>query len=279
MNMRGTILADLYLTATKSRHSLSPATFTIKGISYTDYAIRLGETESILKLSYVVVQTEEQGCCYFDPTDGYPGADANLLGQDALREFPSCELRIAALDAVFGSIIREPDSVEIISGRPDQKARERARIVCDRALRLLRRSRKNGGTWTVANIGVIGTFLYLLRSDPTIHIVATDYSENIVDTEVHGVRVLSGDRSEDVIGTADVAIITGMALANGTLEGLLAAARKNDTAVLIFAQTGAHFAEEYIRLGANCVISEPFPFYLVGKGATEIKLYERLVCG
>jgi hypothetical protein len=66
-----------------------------------------------------------------------------------------------------------------------------------------------------------------------------------------------------------------MSLANGTLQGILDAARRAKTKLLIFAQTGHSFAPTYLRLGVDTVVSEPFPFYLSAAGPSEVWVARR----
>ena len=66
-----------------------------------------------------------------------------------------------------------------------------------------------------------------------------------------------------------------MTIATDSLELIVEEARKAGTKLLIFAETGAYFAEEYCRtIGVDAVVSEPFPFYIF-QGASTIEVYRR----
>jgi hypothetical protein len=168
-------------------------------------------------------------------------------------------------------------------------------------LLLAKRHPKQRTTFTVLNVGVVGSILSILVSqkslrlppDIDVRITASDLYEGVVGTQVHGVtvehgthgtygfagsdgaRIPMGVRTLELIADADMAIVTGMTLTNGTLDAILETAIKNKTALVIFAETGAHFATEYCNLGVDVVVSEPFPFYLTCDGPTRIDVYRR----
>ncbi len=51
--------------------------------------------------------------------------------------------------------------------------------------------------------------------------------------------------------------------------------REHDTKVVMFAETGANFGEEYCQtIGIDAVVSEPFPFYIF-QGMSRIEIYRR----
>jgi hypothetical protein len=64
-----------------------------------------------------------------------------------------------------------------------------------------------------------------------------------------------------------------MTLATDSLDLIISEARQAGTKLLIFAETGANFGEEYCRtLGVDTVVSEPFPFYIF-QGLSTIEVY------
>ncbi|MGD8628540.1 MAG: hypothetical protein PVH52_05625, partial [bacterium] len=68
---------------------------------------------------------------------------------------------------------------------------------------------------------------------------------------------------------------TGMALTTDALGDIIDVCKQHDTRLVIFAETGAHFGEEYCRtLGVDSVVSEPFPFYIF-QGMSRIEIYRR----
>lgn len=271
------ILRQLTAIARKRRIDLGPAAFELIGVSKTNYVLRLNENETILHLHYIVAQTVHQGCCYYEPSVEEPGISESLIGTDALDlETYQTPIYIAALDAVFGSMKRAADEVIVLKGENIAKAGSRAEVVCKEALRLLPPlSTRKGNSWTIANVGVIGSILALLRKDAKIHLLASDFYTGVAGKEVNGVRVEYGQATPSLVAESDVAIVTGMSLSNGTLPEILRVSKRNGTKLVMFTETGANFAEEYVRMGVDVVVAEPFPFYLVGPGDTRLEVYRR----
>lgn len=250
----------------------------IRGVWRTEYVLRLGPSSTPLHLHYVAVQTVKQGCAYFEPEVDRVELSERLIGQKVLeldpRERP---LLVAALDAVYASLEPAPQETHLITGTNVDKARWRARIVCQVATEALRAATRKGAAERslVVVVGVVGEFLDLLSQDSSLKVMATDFNSAITGKSVYGVPTVSGSRTEELVAEADLAIVTGMTLANGTLDGILARARSAGTTLVLFAQTGAHFGREYCKLGVDAVIGEPLPFYLSHHGETTLHVYRR----
>ena len=92
--------------------------------------------------------------------------------------------------------------------------------------------------------------------------------------EMHGVKVDHGARTYSYVEDVDVAIITGMTLTTDSLTDIVDTAKRHDTRVLMFAETGANMGEEYTgdAVGVDTCVSEPFPFYIF-QGLTTIEVY------
>ena len=293
------VLRVLEDKARSKAREFSEDILTIRGIWRCDYVLRLSIQESVFNLHYVLVQTVGQGCSYYDPASDQPTISESLIGDNVLgTEFRSRALRVAALDAVYFSLNGRPNESKVIKGTNVEKAAQRATIVCNEALLLLEKKTPKKQKLTVLNVGVVGSFLSVLAAHKAIgvhpeldiQITASDLYDEVAGTQLHGVTVEHGTyadsklrasdiplgtRTLELIAEADVAIVTGMTLANGTIDGILETALKNKTALLIFAETGAHFAEEYCDMGVDTVVSEPFPFYLTCSGPTQIDIYRR----
>jgi Putative heavy-metal chelation len=250
---------------------LSADATTIRGVWNTSYVIELAEASSRLHLHYVVVQTVAQGCCYYEPTIETPGVSEALIGLNVLSaRLVGQAWHIAALDAVFAELCREADDQHVISGSNIEKAEGRASLIASEVTRLLGSMRRPA---RVANIGVVGDVVDALKRSPEVEVLASDFYQQIVGRTIHGVEVAHGSLTPQIVADADVALVTGMTLANGTIDEIMDVAQANGTAVVVFAQTGAHFAELYCDLGVRTVISEPLPFYLTGSGPTTIDVF------
>jgi hypothetical protein len=264
--------------------------FKLRGVWRCDYVLRLTQEESVFHLHYLLAQTKGQGCCYYDLTDEKPVVDESFLGKNVLSmRFKSRALQIAALDAVYSSLNGKPFKSIIIKGSNIEKAHRRATIVCNEVLSIIRKRKpKQGNKFNVLNVGVVGSFLSILTRGKKLRVKASDLYEKVAGKTVHGVTVEHGTygsakshkrdtplgtRTLELVAEADLAVVTGMTLANGTLDGILATALEHKTALLIFAETGANFASEYCKMGVDAVVSEPFPFYLTCDGPTRINIY------
>lgn len=274
----------------QSHYAIHDERCIVRGLWKNQYILQLTKKESIFNLKYLIVQTKHQGCCYLE--DYVNGVDESIIGENLLyspliskEKTITIGITIAYLDAVFASIISEPDERLEINGNNYEKASQRNKIVCDEVKNVLKsRTPKNGNKHNVLVVGVVGGFLYELTKGRNLNVSACDFYSKIVGKDIHGVKVEHGtkkdssklgDRTLELLVDADIALVTGMTLANNTLEEILSVAKKNNTAVVVFAETGANFAEEYCKMGVDSVISEPHPFYLVCAGSTEIKIYRK----
>jgi hypothetical protein len=267
----------LTVIAKSKRSAVSKDVFILRGLWLTHYILRLDERATTFNLHYVQAQTLGQGCSYFEPAEEKPDLSEALLGEDVLELNTDYRcIKIAALDAVFSSLNRTPSESVTLEGRNVDKNTLRADIVIRESYRLLnKRTPKSGRKYKVVNVGVVGNFLHLLSQRGDLEICATDFYEGVVGKRVHGVEVQHGRNTPRLVGEADVAIVTGMTLANKTLEQILEVALENGTRLVMFAETGSHFASEYCKLGVDSVVSEPFPFYLSSEGRTQIDIYRR----
>ncbi len=270
------ILDRLLETARKSRRTVPAGVFVLRGLWKTHYVLRLDQKSTIFNLNYVRAQTLGQGCSYFD-IEEEPGLSESQIGKNVFDlDGEPRSIRIASLDAAFFSLKGQASQSHVLEGSNIEKGKERAQIVNNELHALLdRKSRKSGRKTKVLNVGVVGHFLHVLARDKRLDLCATDFYRGVVGQRVHGVLVEHGSKTTELVAGADVAIITGMTLANCTLGKIIEAAQESKTALILFAETGANFASEYCRLGIDVVVSEPFPFYLSCPGPTHIDIYRR----
>jgi hypothetical protein len=249
--------------------------FQIVGVWNTEYAVRLRSGSSPLHLKHVCVQTNHIGTCYYETGMPSPRIDENLVGRHVLDEvwLPRF-LRIAALDALFGNLVGSPHDDFSLNGSSADKALARAKIVCDEVFRIADSDFGGKPVVNVVNVGVVGDFIELLVSNSRLRVEATDFYDALVGKSIHGVRVKSGDPNTiRCIESADIALVTGMTLANETIDGIMYAARRHGTRVILFAETGSNFAEVYLNEGAAAVVAESFPFYLSGSDTCRVRVY------
>jgi uncharacterized protein (DUF4213/DUF364 family) len=254
--------------------ALPPEAQTIVAAWNTEYAAKLRDGSSPLHLKHVCVQTNHIGTCYYERDAPPPVIDELVLNSNVEKAYLSRYMHIAALDALYGNLIREPDQRYVLTGTASEKALERARIVCDEVDRVAHRIGQRDPI-RIVNVGVVGDFLEILVANSRYSVEATDFYNAVIGRPIHGVRVQDGRNnfSARCVARADVAVVTGMTLANDTIDPIFAAAREHGTGLILFAETGANFAEIYLEAGAACVISEGFPFYLSGSPECDVRVY------
>jgi hypothetical protein len=246
--------------------------FIIRGLWKVDLAFKPNPDERMFRYNFLVAQTVGQGSCYCDKD---LEINVGLIGRDA-REIiseMSC-YEIALLDSIYASIPRTPAQVIELRGNSVDKAVSRGAVIVDEVERLLKRMGGKPQDTTVVNIGVVGNLLKALGKKG-YKVLATDLDEKILDSTIHGVRIEPGTRNFQYIKNADLAVITGMTLTTDALNDIVHICQENDTRLVMFAETGANFGEEYCRtIGVDVVVSEPFPFYIF-QGVTRIEIYRR----
>jgi len=255
----------------KTAH-LPPETFTVRGLWKVDLAFRPNPDERTFRYNFLVAQTMGQGSCYCDKE-----LDINegLLGKDA-REIiseMSC-YEIALLDSIYASVPRSPAQVHELRGNSVEKAVTRGAIIVDEVERLLERMGAVPQETTVVNVGLVGNLIKALR-EKRYNVRATDLDSKIIGTSIHGVTVEDGAKTYQAVRDADVAVITGMTLTTDALNDIVHVCQEHQTKLVMFAETGANFGDEYCRtIGVDVVVSEPFPFYIF-QGVTTIEIYRR----
>jgi hypothetical protein len=262
------VFSELRSRALERSQDQEAAFFMVRGLWKTELLFRPNPNERTFHHTYVLAQTIGQGCCYC-PTD--VRLDPDLMGKDA-REITRARnpLSIAVLDAWFASLPRQPALVHELQGDSVAKTDRRNAIILAEAERLMA-TIPDQEVCTV-NVGAVGDLIGKLRRNHH-RVVATDYDETLVGQQLANVTIEHGARTLEFVRRCGLAIITGMTIANGSLEPILEAAREAGTRMLIFAETGANFAAEYCRaFGVDTVVAEPFPFYIF-QGTSVIEVY------
>lgn len=250
---------------------LPDESFLIRGLWRTDLLFRPNPAERTFNYTYLLVQTVREGACYCS-TIPLLAEGFYLLGQDCrTAEFKYRCFEVAALDAMFSAFEKHPDETKTMTGTSAEKALWRSRIIADEVLRqleLLGAERPR-----VVNVGVIGNLVKML-TERGIDVVGTDEDPTLVGAEIDGIPVYGEERTVELVEECDVAVMTGMIISTDTMEEIFAAARRGRTRLVMFCETGANLCEEYVKLGVDSAIAEPFPFYIFG-GPTKIDLYRK----
>lgn len=267
--IRTPLLEEIRTELFAQREDLDSLNFCIRGVWTTRYRLKLLPESTPFDLQFVLVQTVGIGCCYYPVPELISGEGA-CIGASVFDRFEHPALDIAALDAA-ATVITPRGEHRVLSGTNTAKASQRAHLICSEARRLAGPAMSP----RVALVGVVGEVLHELRGWDGAEVLASDYAPQLAGDQMEGVLVRPGADTERLIESADVAIVTGMSLANGTLQGILDTAQRAKTKLLIFAQTGHSFAPIYLGLGIDTVVSEPFPFYLSAAGPSDVWIARR----
>lgn len=249
--------------------AMAEKVFVLHGLWEMDLAFCPHVGERTFQYHVKIAQTLRQGACYC--FDDERTLDADLIGEDAryIQTDDIC-FRIAILDAAFA--VFEDDAVRefYLQGTASEKASRRADIVVEEVLGQIEDQSKRP---SIVNVGVIGTILEKLQQRD-LDLYATDLDPALVGRRLGGVMVQDGERHTlELVAQCDVALVTGMTLANNSLEEILRVARENETKLVLFNETGAWLAQEYCdSFGVDAVIAEPFPFYIF-EGQSRIRLH------
>jgi hypothetical protein len=247
------IFALLRETAVERMAKAPPEDFLVRGIWRVELAFRPNPAERTFKYTFWLAMTRGQGCCYCTGDDQ---RGRELVGHD-VRELvaeKTC-ISIAALDSLYASMERRPVATYHLVGTPIEKTDTRTEIILHEAERLV--SGISTRKARVVNVGLVGNIVRNLVARG-YDVRASDMERDTVGTKVHGVLVEDGTRTY-----------------TDSLELIVEEARKSGTKLLVFAETGANFGEEYCRaIGVDTVVSELFPFYIF-QGTSTIEVYRK----
>ena len=246
--------------------------FLIRGLWQTDLVFQPSIDERKIDYTFILAQTFSQGCCYCDSRVVLERA---LVGRDAREVISEINcINIALLDSIYGSLDTNPEEIVRIEGNSIEKTNQRNLIVVEELERLIGSGVNTPHDVRVVNVGAVdGLIRRLVQKGYSVF--ATDFDEGIIGTSLHGIRIDPGTMTPKHVGTCDFAIITGMTLSTSTLDEIVDIAKRHDTRLIMFAETGANMGEEYCNtIGIDTVISELFPFYIY-QGVSTIKIYRK----
>jgi hypothetical protein len=254
--------------------------FRLKALWSINRVLQPTPTERKTRYVGAVAHTDTYGSCV--TLAPLPEPDPDLVGEDARRILNDrrCRdhvYRTAIVDAVIGSVSRPADDRIDLGDAPDAKYAARSEVFAEEAQRILDRAEGRASRREPPRVLVVGATAGMLgalvRRGFTVS--ATDMASDVVGRELGGVTVQDARHANaTLMEDADLAIITGMALTNGTLEGLMSLARTRDTSTMIWAITGRNFGHYYTEHGVDSAISDPSPFLQL-PGPSVIEIWRR----
>jgi len=263
-----TILQHLWEVALDRKQDASSEEFIIRGLWCIASLCKPNQYERTFKYTIVAAQTIGQGCCFCEKE---PIVDESLMGKDVREvEFVDRHLEIAVLDSIFAMFEKSPVISSVIDGSYIEKTQFRTEMVVNE---IVTQVAALGRSYPrIVNVGTIGNILRSL-SRKGWEVYTTDFDPLLVGKPiVDNVQVIHGRHTLELVADCDVAVITGMTLATETLDDIIKVAQDSNTRLVMFAETGANFGEEYCKLGVHSVVSELFPFY-IWQGPSRIQVF------
>lgn len=218
---------------------------------------------------YALVLTDAGlGCCY---ADDFLEVPSDWVGQDV--QTLSSERRVwevALLDAVPNPDALAPSRKLELDASAALKARWRADLLSDVVVSTMSRT---GAEGSVILFGAVGAFLESL-SGLGKTVLAADFHPSVIGQSWNGIAVRSFHDIREMVRPGCLLVLTGMSLSNDTMDDIFGLSRERNAPLIIYAQSGASFASDYLRFGAECVLAEQFPFYTM-PGLSKISVYDR----
>lgn len=240
----------------------------VRGLWSVDCLFYPSGNGRIFDYKFLISQTVGQGCAYC----------VNKMGVEDLRKFIGKDffdidirdtaLQVSLIDSIYGELYPMIPTKSLTHvGDSETKMHWRTNIIYDEVLKFIHGDRSK----SIVNVGVVGDIIKFF-SEQGYQIVGTDFDECIVNTQLFGSYIYSGQNTLDVVANSDVAIVTGMTITTETIDDIIECCKQNNTKLIIFAETGANLAQFYIEMGVDSYISETFPFYIFN-GTSRIDIY------
>jgi hypothetical protein len=252
----------------QNRFELDPAAHPVVGAFAVQQSTRFPGADKTYRNHYLLVRVGMAfgGCCVEPAELGKIEAES-LAGQSiaALLEHPQLPVRIAALDAYFGICYPHRDSenaqvFQLPLGTPVERAIARDEAIV--SLLDITPGQK------VGLIGVVNPIVDEIEKRGG-QCLPCDFN---LDKTASGVPVVKD--MTPVLAEADMVIATGMTLSNGSFDKIVAAARKREIPLLIYAQTGSAIAARFLGKGVSAVCAEPFPYSQFSAEPSPVYLYQ-----
>lgn len=263
------ILRDNLLLKTASRDAED---FRIRGIWDFNMRVQPRPGERVFSEPGYLVATSGLGTSFRSRNSSQSTNEFdNLIGKDGRNVLVEDKaLQVAILDACYAVLSKKSSEEFILLGDTISKASQRAVIVSNEVKRVAEKYSINNAR--VLMIGVVNTIVDELN-ESGFSTTLSDLDQVLIDeSKSNKLPVQHGDKNEMLIPECDILLVTGMALATSTLDGVIESAIKNKKPIVVFAQTGSNFADEYLKLGVESVIAEHYPWYCI-PGRSDISVY------
>lgn len=252
------ILPYLWGVFEKESEKIPSNDLILKGLWSIDLAFKPNPQERLFKYNVLVSLTKDHGCCYsaenmkLRKVDEFIGKHILDFNVDELRR----DLSIAILDSGFSCLKNNSSERIILTGSPNIKGKIRGKIICEEIKKILGKDH--------IKIGLLGSAGSIIKeiSERDWSCRATDMCPDIVGKKQSGIIVENYLNNSEILEESDAVIVTGMAISTNTLGNIINEKNRKKKVMLVYAETGSNFASEYIKLGVDVVVAEPFPFYI-----------------
>jgi len=269
------MILDDIRNSIKNNKNLTEDNLIIRGLWSVDCLFKPNVNERTFNYKFLVAQTLGQGCAYSLEREYDVKYLESLMGKNYLDlDIKDTALEVAILDAIYSTLQRKPDKQIKIDGTSVNKTVDRTNIIVEETLRLVDKNNLKRERPLIANVGVVGNFIKaLLEAD--VDVMGADFDPEIVGKKLFGkAEIVHGDNTLEAIKISDVALITGMTLTTNTLNEIIDTAKEYSTKLVMFAETGSNLGDFFVNCGVDCVIGEPFPFYIF-QGTSTLNVFRK----
>lgn len=260
-------VSDLIHEVQQGSYGPDPETLFVVGAFWIRQSTQFPGTQQKYRNYYLLVRVGAAfGACCVERDQLDSAIAEELSGQSvaALLKDERLPVRIAALDAYLNAVLPHRDderaSVMMLpNGAPPVRAVARDEAIA--GLLAIKPKQR------VGLIGVVNPLVAAIQQHGAI-CLPCDF--NMERTQ--GGLVVEKDM-QPVLDQADVLIVTGMTLSNGSFDQILAAARKREIPLIVYAQTGSGIVPRFLGNGVAAISAEPFPFSQFSADPTPIYLY------
>lgn len=229
--------------------------------------------ERVFNYSIFMCRTMKLGAAYHDYSPCDQHNFVGLCPHELIRSTHNSAIQLAVADSLLSNKYLNTAASSTFYGSPAELASERARIV-------VRLAESVAGQLSATRIVIIGAsselINYALSRGAAVRV--HDLDEMLIGRSLGGVEVLGPDYLQDSISWANLAIVTGMTIANSTLTSLVELCRSTRTRIILYAESGPTVAQYLVDTGyIDGAVSETFPYYIFGGQTTfYAKKYEKV---
>lgn len=221
-------------------------------------------TERVFNYSIFMCRTLKLGAAYhdFSPCDQH-----NYIGlcpHKLIQSTHNSAVKLALADSLLSNKYLDTATSSTFYGAPAELASKRAGII-------VKLTESINGRLSTARVVIIGASSELINhvrlqgAAVRVH----DLDEMLIGRSLAGIEVLGPQCLQASIEWADVAIVTGMTIANSTLTSLVDLCRSANTRIILYAESGPTVAQYLVDTGyIDGAVSETFPYYIFGSQAT-----------